>query len=85
MRELDGAQDDKPGELNGYPGPFHNFNGITSPFGAHFILRVDKILMHWLTQSVNLAGNGALLWGVVLLHRAGFRAAEGSREPAPVL
>ena len=45
MRELDGAQDDKPGELNGYPGPFHNFNGITSPFGAHFILRVDKILM----------------------------------------
>lgn len=41
--------------------------------------------MHWLAQSVNLAGNGALLWGVVLLHRAGFRAAEGSREPAPVL
>lgn len=45
MRELDNAQDDKPGELNGYPGPFHNFNGITSPFGAHFILRIDKILM----------------------------------------
>ena len=45
MRELDNAQNDKPGELNGYPGPFHNFNGITSPFGAHFILRVDKILM----------------------------------------
>jgi flavin reductase (DIM6/NTAB) family NADH-FMN oxidoreductase RutF len=45
MRELDHAQDDKPGELNGYPGPFHDFNGITSPFGAHFILRVDKILM----------------------------------------
>lgn len=45
MRELDHAQDDKPGELNGYPGPFHDFNGITSPFGAHFILRIDKILM----------------------------------------
>ncbi len=45
MRELDGAQDDKPGELNGYPAPYHDFNGITSPFGAHFILRVDKILM----------------------------------------
>ncbi len=45
MRELDHAQDDKPGELNGYPGPYHDFNGITSPFGAHFILRVDKILM----------------------------------------
>ena len=45
MRELDNAQDDKPGELSGYPGPYHDFNGITSPFGAHFILRVDKILM----------------------------------------
>ncbi len=45
MRELDNAQDDKPGELNGYPGPYHDFNGVTSPFGAHFILRVDKILM----------------------------------------
>ena len=45
MRELDNAQDDKPGLLDGYPGPYHDFNGITSPFGAHFILRVDKILM----------------------------------------
>lgn len=45
MRELDGAQDDKPGELNGYPEPYHDFNGITSFFGAHFILRVDKILI----------------------------------------
>ena len=45
MRELDGAEHDAPGELNGYPGPYHDFNGITSPFGAHFILRVDKILM----------------------------------------
>lgn len=45
MRELDHAQDDKPGEMNGYPGPYHDFNGITSQFGATFILRVDKILM----------------------------------------
>ena len=45
MRELDNAQTDQPGERNGYPGPYHDFNGITSPFGAHFILRVDKILM----------------------------------------
>ncbi len=45
MKELDNAQDDKPGELNGYPEPYHNFNGITSKFGAHFILRIDKILM----------------------------------------
>ena len=45
MRELDGADNDMPGELNGYEGPYHDFNGITSKFGAHFILRVDKILM----------------------------------------
>ncbi len=45
MRELDGADKDKPGQLNGYEGPYHDFNGITSQFGAHFILRVDKILM----------------------------------------
>ena len=45
MRDLDGAGADKPGELGGYPPPYHDFNGITSQFGAHFILRVDKILM----------------------------------------
>ncbi len=45
MRELDGADRDVAGELNGYEGPYHDFNGITSKFGAHFILRIDKILM----------------------------------------
>ena len=45
MRELDGADKDVPGELSGYEGPYHDFNGITSKFGAHFILKVDKILM----------------------------------------
>ena len=45
VRELDGADKDLPGQLNGYEGPYHDFNGITSQFGAHFILKVDKILM----------------------------------------
>jgi len=45
VRELDNAQDDQPGQLNGYPGPYHDFNGITSLWGAHFILKIDKILM----------------------------------------
>lgn len=45
MRELDGASTDKPGMLDGYPPPYRDFNGITSEFGAHFILRIDKILM----------------------------------------
>ena len=45
---LDGAQDDQPlpegmdhYELEKY----HDFNGITTPYGAHFVLRIDKILM----------------------------------------
>lgn len=45
VRELDGADRDMPGELNGYEPPYHDFNGITSKFGAHFILKIDKILM----------------------------------------
>ena len=45
MRELDGADKDQPGCLEGYEGPYHDFNGITSKFGAHFILRIDRILM----------------------------------------
>ena len=45
MRNLDGADKDQPGELNGYEPPYHDFNGITSKFGAHFILRIDRILM----------------------------------------
>ena len=45
VRELDHAEDCKPGELNGYEPPYHDFNGITSRFGATFILKVDKILM----------------------------------------
>lgn len=45
VRELDGAERDLPGELNGYEPPYHDFNGITSKFGAHFILKIDKILM----------------------------------------
>ena len=34
-----------PGTLDGYEGPYHDFNGITSKFGAHFILRIDHINM----------------------------------------
>ena len=33
------------GELEGVEGPYKDFNGITSKFGCHFILKIDKILM----------------------------------------
>ncbi len=42
---LDGADEDRAGCLEGYEPPYRNFNGITSKFGAHFILKIDKILM----------------------------------------
>ena len=42
---LENAFEDKPGNLEGYKGPYRNFNGITSEFGAHFILKIDKIWM----------------------------------------
>ena len=48
MKELDGADKDLPleeGHDHYENGPYHDFNGITSPYGAHFILRIDRILM----------------------------------------
>lgn len=42
---LEEAFKDKPGNLEGYEPPYRNFNGITSKFGAHFILKIDRILM----------------------------------------
>ncbi len=43
VKELDNAQNDKIQDE--YFPPYHDFNGITSKFGAHFILKIDKILM----------------------------------------
>lgn len=42
---LEDAYKCKAGILDGYPAPYNNFNGITSQFGAHFILKIDKIWM----------------------------------------
>lgn len=41
--ELDNASGDKVQDE--YLPPYHQFNGITSQFGAHFILKIDHILM----------------------------------------
>lgn len=70
MRELDHAENDltlkqlneKTGAENDhYPGPYHDFNGITSPYGAHFILRIDHIDMkekYWNTIVDGVSANG---------------------------
>jgi flavin reductase (DIM6/NTAB) family NADH-FMN oxidoreductase RutF len=44
---LENATEDKKrvGQLEGVEPPYHDFNGITSKFGCHFILKIDKILM----------------------------------------
>ena len=44
---LENAFEDKVkvGLLDGIEGPYRNFNGVTSKFGCHFILKIDKILM----------------------------------------
>lgn len=43
VKELDNAENDKIQEE--YDEPYHDFNGITSKYGAHFILKIDHILM----------------------------------------
>lgn len=42
---LENAFEDKPGQMDGYIPPYRNFNGITSQYGAHFILKIDRILI----------------------------------------
>lgn len=42
---LDNGGKWKAGEMDGYEGPYNDFNGITSKFGAHFILKIEKILI----------------------------------------
>ncbi len=44
---LEDAYEDRKrvGQLDGVEPPYRSFNGITSKFGCHFILKVDKILM----------------------------------------
>ena len=52
---LERAFEDKAGNLEGYEPPYRNFNGITSKFGAHFILKIDKILMTPISGTRNSA------------------------------
>ena len=45
--DLEAAWQDREriGQMDGVEPPYRNFNGITSRFGCHFILKIDKILM----------------------------------------
>ena len=60
---LDNAQDDTPipEGMDHYDLPkYHDFNGITTPYGAHFVLKIDKILMK--EQYRNAIINGVKSW-----------------------
>lgn len=57
VSELDNAQDDTVQEE--YKAPYHDFNGITSEFGAHFILKIDNILMKNKYYDTIINGVGA--------------------------
>ena len=44
--QLEGADKFNVEDIDdGHPGPYNDFNGITSKYGAHFVLYIDKILM----------------------------------------
>lgn len=45
-KELEGADKFNVEDIDdGHPGPYNDFNGVTSKYGCHFILYIDKILM----------------------------------------
>jgi len=48
-----------------YEGPYHNFNGVTSKYGAHFILKIDKILMK--DKYYDALVNGVTAWNFMPL------------------
>ncbi len=61
VSDLEDAYQDKAGNLEGYDPPYRQFNGITSKHGAHFILKVDKIMveekyMNTIINGVNKKG-----------------------------
>lgn len=45
VSELEHAFECQAGQMEGYEPPYKDFNGIISKFGAHFILKIDKIIM----------------------------------------
>lgn len=61
--DLENASEDiaRTGQLDGVEPPYRSFNGITSRFGCHFILKIDKILMkerfyHTIINGVHSGG-----------------------------
>ena len=89
MDELENATEDIGRELvdGAYPGPYRNFNGITTEFGAHFVLRIDKILMKPKFYDNIINGVKGRRWPNVLICH-GYRDSKNfwfARTPRPVI
>lgn len=62
--DLEDAYEDiaKVGQIEGVEPPYRSFNGITSKFGAHFILKIDRILMKERYYNAIVGGVSAKLF-----------------------
>lgn len=70
VSSLENADEDigKPLVDGCYPeGPYRDFNGITSQYGAHFILKIDKVLMKPKLWDNIINGVKGKLWPNVLI------------------
>ena len=69
MSDLENAEEDIGRKLvdGCYPPPYKNFNGITTQYGAHFILRIDKMLMKPKYHQNIIDGVKSRLWPNVLI------------------
>ena len=69
MSDLENAESDIGRKLEDgcYPPPYHDFNGITTQYGAHFILRIDKMLMKPKFYDNIINGVKGRLWPNVLI------------------
>ena len=69
MKDLENAYEDEGRQLEDgcYPEPYRNFNGITSQYGAHFILRIDKVLMKPKLWDNIINGVKGRLWPNMLI------------------
>ena len=69
MSDLENATEDIGRKLvdGCYPPPYRDFNGITTQYGAHFILRIDKMLMKPQYHDNIINGVKGRLWPNVLI------------------
>ncbi|MFX1239591.1 MAG: hypothetical protein ACFFAS_12820 [Promethearchaeota archaeon] len=57
---MDGA--DKDTVQESYSTPYHDFNGITSEMGAHFILKIENILLKLEYKDLIIDGTKSKGW-----------------------